>query len=125
MSEWTTATLKEYVDAQFSAILRLLDERKDAQQQAIAAALASVKEAIQKAENATERRFDSVNEFRQTLTDQAGTFATRDQVETLKEDLNRRQGAALFVSRTWGYIVGVVGVAAAVIAVVVGTRGSS
>lgn len=125
MGEWTTGTLKEYVDTQFAAIIRLLDERKDAQQQAIAAALASVKEAIQKAENATERRFDSVNEFRQTLTDQATHFATRDQVETLKEDLNRRQGAALFVSRTWGYIVAAVGVAAGVVGIIIATRGSS
>lgn len=37
--------------------------------------------ALAKAEVATEKRFDGVNEFRQTLTDQAGTFALKAQVD--------------------------------------------
>lgn len=47
---------------------------------AIRAALDAAATAVSKAENATEKRFESVNEFRKTLTDQTATFPTRDEV---------------------------------------------
>lgn len=45
------------------------------------AALEAAEKAINKAEQATERRFASVNEFRQTLTDQAASFMPRAESE--------------------------------------------
>jgi hypothetical protein len=42
----------------------------------------SSQEAVTQFRTTTESRFASVNEFRGTLTDQAGTFATRDALET-------------------------------------------
>ncbi len=45
------------------------------------AALEAAEKAINKAEQATERRFQSVNEFRQTLTDQAASFMPRAESE--------------------------------------------
>jgi len=53
-----------------------------AQEKAVAAALAAADRAVAKAEAAAERRFESVNEFRQTLTDQAALFVTRNEVDT-------------------------------------------
>lgn len=57
------------------------DSRFTAQEKAVAAALAAAKEAVNKAENASEKRFDSVNEFRGQLKDQNATFATRTEVD--------------------------------------------
>lgn len=54
-------------------------QRFDSQEKAVASALAAAKEAVSKAENATEKRFDSVNEFRNTLKDQQGTYVTRSE----------------------------------------------
>jgi hypothetical protein len=45
-------------------------------------------EAITKAEKATQLRFESVNEFRQTLTDQATQFVTRGVLEATQRQLN-------------------------------------
>ncbi len=56
---------------------RQYSQRFDAQEKAVAAALAAAKEAVTKAEAAAEKRFDSVNEFRNTLKDQTATFLTR------------------------------------------------
>lgn len=56
---------------------RQYGQRFDAQEKAVAAALAAAKEAVVKAEAASEKRFDSVNEFRNTLKDQTATFITR------------------------------------------------
>jgi hypothetical protein len=45
------------------------------------AAQQASEEAVKKAEAASEKRFDSVNEFRKTLTDQATFFATKEEME--------------------------------------------
>jgi hypothetical protein len=48
----------------------------------------SSKEAVLKAENATEKRFESVNEFRSTLTDQANRLATKDEFKQFQNSVN-------------------------------------
>lgn len=56
------------------------DQRFKAQEAAVAAALASADRAVTKADMATEKRFESVNEFRNQLKDQTGTFITRGEL---------------------------------------------
>jgi hypothetical protein len=102
-SDWTTETLRQHVLGLIAAheqrsYERLKDmdlryqQRFDAQQRALEDALQSVKEAtradldaakeaVNKAEKSNERRFDSVNEFRAQLADQASTFMTRREAE--------------------------------------------
>jgi hypothetical protein len=58
-----------------------LDERHVAQQAAVHSALVSAEKAVEKAEVAAEKRFESVNEFRQQLSDQAATFMSRTEVD--------------------------------------------
>jgi hypothetical protein len=55
-----------------------LQDQIDATQRATDAALLSTTKAIDKAEAAIEKRFESVNEFRAQLTDQSSTFLRRD-----------------------------------------------
>lgn len=69
---------------------RLYTQQFEAQKLAVASALAAAKDATTKAEIATEKRLEGVNEFRGQLKDQAGTFVTRAEM--------------------WGYFVGSVGV---------------
>jgi hypothetical protein len=59
---------------------RRYEQRFNAQDKAVAAALDSAKEAVLKAEVASEKRFESINEFRGQLRDQQQTFVTRDEV---------------------------------------------
>ena len=66
VSGWTVDTLRDH----FLLLLSEADRRNEQRFQ-------STQEAIAKAERATELRFESVNEFRQTLTDQASSFMTR------------------------------------------------
>lgn len=90
------ADLKESIRERLAAMgdLRAADDlryqqRFDAQTRALDAALESAKEAVQtamaaaeratsKAEAAADKRFDAVNEFRQTLSDQAREFVRAD-----------------------------------------------
>jgi hypothetical protein len=70
----------------------LMDERDrrysevaSAQARAVDAAFASAKEAVLKAEAANAARFESVNEFRGQLNDQAANFVTRTETEQRME----------------------------------------
>lgn len=98
-------------------------QRFDAQTKAIADALQAAKEAVGKAENATERRFESVNEFRQTLADQARDLMPRLEAEQRLSQLSDEIAALRGTSRAGatallGWIVGAIGLVTGVIALV-------
>jgi Flp pilus assembly protein TadB len=98
-----------------------------ANKEATAAAFAAAKEAVDKAEIANQKHFDSVNEFRKTLTDQSGLFATKNELDlrvkaiTDKlEDLTKRQDNAAGRGEGANWLLSVmIAVAGLVIAVAV------
>ncbi len=74
--------------ARLDALERMLDEREERTKERFAAmdksvsnALSAADKAVTKAELATERRFEGVNEFRETLRDQAATLMPRVEYE--------------------------------------------
>ena len=139
MSPPPTVTLLDHVTALFSelrvsTVERFEDrdiryqQRFDAQTKAIDAALQAAKEAVIKAEIATEKRFEAVNEFRGTLTDQAATFVSRaefnavrqaydDRIAALTTRLDKDEGKSAGLSSGWGYIVAVIGILGVLIAI--------
>ena len=70
------------------ATQRESDQRFAAAERAVEIAMSAADRAVAKAEAAAERRFDAVNEFRKTLSDQTQTFATRDEVTIRTDALN-------------------------------------
>jgi vacuolar-type H+-ATPase subunit H len=74
--------VKEYIERRFND-----------QQRAIEAALSAAEKAVTKAEVATEKRFDSVNEFRKTLSDQAANFLQRGEYYAQHKALEEKVGA--------------------------------
>src|ERR1035437_207791 len=71
--------------------------------EAVLAALASTKEAINKAEQANEKRFDAVNEFRSTLSDQQAKLMTRTEYESAHKALAEKiDGVTDRINRTEG-----------------------
>lgn len=100
VSGWTVDTLAQHVAELMGANDRRYSERFDAQEKALAdallaakeagaAAISTTKEAVTKAENANEKRFESVNEFRNTLKDQATHFLTRTESVAVTAPLER------------------------------------
>ncbi len=65
----------------FDAQQKALSDSSDAGKEMVNAALASADRAVTKAEVSAERRFESVNEFRATLADQAATFLPRSEAD--------------------------------------------
>lgn len=116
-------------EQRFQAQQVLHEAALKAQKDAVATAMAAAERQTSKAERDAEKRFESVNEFRQQLSDQAATFIPRleaeqrikalaDKVEMLQAfaaaTTGKGQGAnALFVA-----IIGVVSLIGAIIALV-------
>jgi hypothetical protein len=65
-------------------------EISKAAKEGVNAAMASAEKAILKAETATEKRFDSVNEFRQAMRDQQESFANKSETNMRLEDITKR-----------------------------------
>ena len=91
------------VRRELAALDRLLVSLIEAQAEKVALALASADKAVLKAETATEKRFEGVNEFRQQLADQARNFMTRvealavlerhsERIQEVTDRLNRAEG---------------------------------
>lgn len=136
-SEWTINTLREYLIAIIGANEKAALQRFESNTIAIQAALAAQKElvyvaqsaadkAVQKAEVASEKRFEGVNEFRAQLGDQQRTLMPRAEVEVLLKALSDRikvveeattdkRAVSRGVSQGWGWAVGVAGLVVTVI----------
>jgi len=118
---------KTAVIAAFASQKSAIDAAFSAQKDAINAALASADRAVTKAELATEKRFESVNEFRATLDTQQRTLIPRSEVAVIQDGLNEKiaqltkavdelrsvNANRAFEHRGvrdgWGYAVGAVG----------------
>jgi len=92
---------------------RRYEERFKATDEKTSLALTSSEKAVAKAEIATEKRFDSVNEFRGQLKDQAATLIPRAEaevkfnsfakdIEELKKSVLLSQGRSSGFSASWG-----------------------
>src|SRR4026208_2595356 len=111
----------------FAAAKAAGDASFAAQKEAINAALAAADRAVSKAELATEKRFESVNEFRGTLDNQQRTLMPRSEVDVmikgveekisnitkLVDEMRNRERTTDSTNKGlrdgWGYAVGVVG----------------
>lgn len=138
MSDWTVETLREHLialiaandkryDQRFEAAQKAIDVGLSGQKIAVDAALAAADRAVTKAELATEKRFEGVNEFRSTLSDQQRTLIPRAEVEVIVLGLNEKiatlekQADKFHSEKTgvrggWGYAVGGLGLVLSLLA---------
>ncbi len=128
--DWTFSTLKIYFDQVIAdreaiGVTRHSYEHAamviavEAQKSLVLQAQQSAAEAVRKAETAMEKRFDSVNEFRAQLSDQARTFLPRPEfdvqhlamssrIAALEKSINDIQGRRSGVTEGWGWAVAAV-----------------
>ena len=124
MADTRGVPVLEHLAALLVEMDKRYQQRSDDQTTAINAALLAAEKAVTKAETATERRFEGVNEFRATLSDQAATFISRVEFEAISERLrelaarlDRFEGRSTGLSAGWGYLIGAVGVLVGLVAV--------
>ena len=121
---WTLDTLEKYLTEKVSALVSLSDERENrntdkfnASKEAVSFALAAAEKAVIKAETAAEKRFESVNEFREQLKDQQATLLPRaefqvqhdavgDRIGVLERDAVAARGKSTGISSIGAVIIG-------------------
>jgi hypothetical protein len=129
VTSWTVDTLRAHLVALIGELDRRSEQRFDAQEKAVQAALTAAKEAVLKAEVAAEKRADAANEFRGQLADQAATLMPRsettlmfaaiaERVDKLEASADKLGGRRRGIADGWGYLVGAVGVVGALVALV-------
>ena len=126
---WTIETLKEHLERLLKEHSDRYQERHDTLLRSVRDALASADKAVLKAEEAANKRFEGVNEFRATLEDQQRTLFPRKEAEALFTALEERisklertrtgdAGQQVGVKAGYGWAIGVVAVIATILSVV-------
>jgi hypothetical protein len=130
MAKWTTEHLKEYFAALMVERDKAVAAALAAQEKAVAAALSAADRAVLKAEAASEKRFEGVNEFRATLSDQATRLMPREEAVTRIDALGERlvalatrvttsEGRSTGRADYLGWIIAAITIIAAVIGIVI------
>jgi hypothetical protein len=125
-SEMRIQALESLIDAKLTTLRTIID----LQAEKSVNLLASSDKAILKAEAATEKRFESVNEFRQTLSDQTKTFISKVEFEALRDTtgtriaglssrLDKIEGKAVGLNAGWIYLLGGLSAVGTVVSVIV------
>lgn len=129
-SSWTLESLKQHIEDIISGCDRRHSTCLEHLQDMANQAREDAREAIAKAERASEKRFDSVNEFRAVLSDQQQRLIPREEaiakIEGLQERIDlvaaridKMEGSGIGKHALWGYFVGAIGVIIMIISVIV------
>lgn len=127
------AALKDHLGELSIERQRALEAALAASDRAREAALTSAEKAVLRAQADIEKRFDSVNEFRRTLSDQAAAFATRNEVaqrfaalekdmRVMEKQLDNAAGATSGRGGSWTYLIQGVSLVGTLIAIYFATR---
>jgi hypothetical protein len=126
---WTIEALFEY----FNRAIEMQDQKYEQhfshQREAVNAALQSAEKAILKAEQASEKRFDAVNEFRSVLADQQRLLMTRSEYEVnhrniveatlaLEKRIEKRENMSSGASHVAAYVVGGFGLLLTIVSII-------
>lgn len=87
------ATQTKNVDTALASASTAMQLARTEDQRNVATALSNQEKAVTKAETAAEKRFESVNEFRAQLTDQAATFVSRLEADARRAESDARIAA--------------------------------
>jgi hypothetical protein len=79
---WTTITSHAFFVAVLEEMDRRYEQRFEAQEKAVSAALSSAQVAVAKAETAAEKRFEGLNELREVVTSMLSAAMPRKEAET-------------------------------------------
>lgn len=129
-----TSELKQ-LQERVSALDRLMEAKfvtfdvmVTSQAEKVALALTAADKAVNKAEIATEKRFENMNEFRGQLADQASTLVSRtefaakadalgEKLTDITDRINRTEGKGTGLSAGWGFLVGGAGLIFTIISI--------
>lgn len=95
--EWTVTTLLAHIQEIIQAERRYIDARLISIEDTAIATQLAMDKAITKTEHAMEKRFESVNQFRESLRDQTKEYLTKNEYDSRHVDMERR----LLLAEKW------------------------
>jgi anion-transporting ArsA/GET3 family ATPase len=111
----------------FDTLFTHLSSRIDGLKENVTTAMNAADKAVSKAETAAEKRFDSVNEFRNAMKDQQSTFADKTQTDfrliAIEKRLENMSGTSRGIAITMSAIASAIVTACALITLYVLLRG--
>jgi hypothetical protein len=118
--------LERLVDAKLVTLRTVIDSQADK----VVLALASADRAVSKAEIATDKRFESVNEFRAALSDQTRTFVSKIEFDAIRDTnvariadlssrLDKTDGKSVGLNAGWIYLLGALAAVGTVVSIAV------
>jgi len=124
----SSISLREYVDGRFDAQEKAVAAALAAQEKAVAAALTAAERAVSKAETATEKRFENSNEWRNTVETLQRTYMPRaefdqvvrgltEKIEIMTKRAESRDARGRGMGEMWALLIGAVALAAALVAI--------
>lgn len=133
IAQQTQQQVEQYDEPDELALREYVDVRINSLEQAMLNGLSTSKEAVDKAERATELRFQSVNEFRAQLDDQQRTFMPRleyeqahnaliSRVNELTARVSDREARVQGATDVWPILFGIVGVVGIVFGIFMAIR---
>lgn len=127
------AANRELLESKIGDLGVKLDERYAMQTEALKAALEAAEKAVDKANIANEKRFESVNEFRGQLNDIVTTLISRAEADarlsaldarlnemksTVDTTIAGRTAVGQTQTQLWGYLVGFVGILSVAVTII-------
>jgi hypothetical protein len=105
----------------FKALLAEMDlryqQRFDAQNTAIAAALLAAEKAVTKAEIAADKRFELLNELRVGVATKSDYESQEKLIAALSSRLDKQEGKSTGLNASWGYLIGAIGLVSGLIGI--------
>jgi hypothetical protein len=128
VTEDESIPLRDYVNGRFEAQEKAVAAALAAQEKAVAAALTAADRAVLKAETATEKRFENSNEWRATVETLQRTYMPRtefeqvmkgqtEKIDALTTRINARDDRGKGMGEVVSTIISVVALAAALVAI--------
>jgi len=116
---WNVESLKEYFDLAIANLEEKIEQK-----------FCSVKESVNKAESAHDRRLDSMNEFREQLRDQQQTFVEKstymsdlknlnEKINDLKDKLQKIENIKEGGNLVWAYVASAISLIIAIVSVTI------
>jgi hypothetical protein len=124
-AEAQTAMLAEIdrrYEQRYAAQVRAVDAAFLAQQTAMRADLAAQKEAVTKAENAADKRFELLNELRSGVATKEAHEALEKRVNELAARLDKTEGRSTGLNAGWVYLLGAVAAMGTIVSLILAYR---
>jgi len=105
-------------EQRFIAQQKAVQDALQSQEKAVGAALAASEKAVLVAEANANKWRENANEWRGSMNDREKNFASRIELGSLKERVDRMEGIGKGVNSAWVWVVGAVAIGAAVVTMV-------